>query len=181
MKKKLRNIFFKIRNYVSPHIHIYLICNDNIFLSTFQKLFSLNLPHSIIHYKNGEQFLEDSFIQKPGKKHISVIISDYHFEKQEHMFTLNGIEIFEIITHSSPETDYILLYNKEHEEAMMQIAKEHAVYPIKKNTNTHIRVQTHIHTLFNTKNIDLQKQFNTYLFINFGILILSVAILFLLA
>jgi hypothetical protein len=151
----------KYIEWIAPHIHIFIVCNDSIFLNSFLKSFHIDVPHTIIQYKSGELFLEDSFIEKPQNKHIPVVISDYVFENNEHFFSLNGIEVFEILKHTSPSASCILLIEKTEDQT---ITTNEAFEVITKNSNTHMRIQNILYAIFSEKNIELQRDLNNILY-----------------
>ena len=178
----LQTYIKRISNYISPHVFIYIISNDKIFMSSFLKNFKLNIPHSIKIYKNGETFLEDTFIQKSDPKEIHIIISEYSFSNNNNndmFFPLNGLDIYDIIRHTFPEITYIMLAEKSELEST-SIPK--SIIGIAKNTNSHTRIKNNILSIYNKQNIITQKQLNMYLFSILGLISIFIVsyILFLL-
>ena len=166
--KKTRTLYKKLLHYISPHVFIYLVSNDTIFLSSFLKNFKLNIPHSIIKYKDAKSFLKETFIQKPNKKNIAIILSEYRFESHEDFNGLNGIDMFEIIKHTLPDS-YVILLAKKNEIEEIKNSTDNIEITLK-NTNTHIRVQNSIYAIYNYQNISVQKELNILLIKSFAVL-----------
>ncbi|MDA3882961.1 MAG: hypothetical protein PF481_06730 [Bacteroidales bacterium] len=138
-------------------------------MSPFLQNFKLSIPHAIKIYKNGETFLEDTFIQKSNPKEIHVIISEYSFSNNNNdiFFPLNGLDIYDIIRHTFPETTYVLLAEKSEIESA-SIPKP--IISIVKNTNSHTRIKNTILSIYNKQNIITQKRLNIYLFSILGLI-----------
>jgi len=176
--KKISTLYKQLLHYLSPHVFIYLVSNDTIFLSSFLKKFKLNIPHSIIQYKNAESFLEETFIQKPNKKNIAVILSEYRFEAHEDFNGLNGVDMFEIIQHTLPESSVILLAKKNEIEEIKNTTEQIEI--VLKNANAHIRIQNMIYTSYNLQNISVQKDLNILLLKIFSIFFILLLVFFML-
>ena len=175
INNKTRKLYKQLLNTISPHVFVYLISNDTFFLASFLKKFKLNIPHTIIQYKSAEAFFEETFIQKPNKKNISVIISEYIFEDNNEFNSLNGLDMFEIIQHTLPES-FVTILAKKNEVEEIKNTNEH-IEIVVKNSNAHIRLQNIIYSIYNFQNIDVQRNLNIFLGKTFLIIILLLLIL----
>ncbi|MFO7868168.1 MAG: hypothetical protein R6U95_02590 [Bacteroidales bacterium] len=176
IKFNIHKLTSKLSKKICPHVSIYIISNDQIFLSSFSKKLKLHIPHNIYYFKNGEIFLEETFIQKSDPYKIHVIISDYFIKNNEdNFFPLNGLDIYEIILHTFPETTFILLGSKN--DFLIGDTIPEPVIAVEKNSHTYIRVKNILLSLYNKQNITSQKKINIVLFSILGSIICTLCIL----
>jgi len=158
----------KIRSFLQPKVNVFVICNDNIFLSEFMKNFSLSIPHTISQFRDGESFLEGFNSQKDFHKKFSIVVSDYKYENFDQLVIMNGVDTYFKAVEENPELTYILLCKKRH---LSNLPKYPNFIPVLKNSNSYIRVQNFIYPFYNEQNTITQRLINKYIFMILGVVI----------
>jgi DNA-binding NarL/FixJ family response regulator len=161
--------------YKDSSINIYIVDDDVLLLKILENKFKKSTGYNIYTFTSGEDFLH-FYISNPVKKsHIQIVLLDYNLSTMD-SHTKDGIEILKYIKEISRKVEVIVLSGYATELISDKMMRLGAAACIKKNENSHIRIQNTIKWIISEQLIKDKKKQSKITFVIFAVILFAIVL-----